>query len=69
MAKKPKTVMIDSDTDSDEEESQNEGSADRAGHELDRYLRSTFDCDDGRLSPLEFWKKQAVFSETCANRT
>jgi len=26
-------------------------------NELDSCLRSTFDCDDGRLSPLEFWKK------------
>jgi len=58
-AKKPKTVLIDSDTESDDKESENEGFAERAGNELDSYLRSTFDCDDGRLSPLEFWKKQA----------
>ena len=41
VAKKPKTVMIDSDTESDDKESQNEGSAERAGNELDSCLRST----------------------------
>jgi len=63
VAKKPKTVMIDSDTESDDKESQNEGSAEpRAGNEFDSCLRSTSDCDDcSRLSLLEFWKKQAKF--------
>lgn len=59
VAKKPKTVLFDSDSSESEDRNSQEEGLRQAGDEFDRYCSSTFDCDDGQMKPLHFWKTQA----------
>jgi len=59
-AKKIRTVLCDSDTESENEELDSQStSAGELSDEFNKYMTSTFDCDDGTMQPLQFWKCHA----------
>jgi hypothetical protein len=56
--KKSKTVLLFSDSDS-ESDDEDQGSTADQHSEFDRYFKTAFDCDNGTIKPLQFWKSQA----------
>jgi len=52
------SVTLDTESENEELDSQST-SAGELSDEFNKYMTSTFDCDDGTMQPLQFWKCHA----------